>query len=301
MICTPLTRYTGATAHCSLPRSTSHLILVEHRGKLRALGALWLLGGELLRANLVLGVAGGIRVETQEDLLVLERVLLLDAAALCPGLALCGAHDALNFAAVDQTANISLLDQVAGQEEVLLESRGSRRAAVDVVEGLEGGRSPDDEAAKVTTGRELEQVEGVHRARLDTSNVAEGAHELAAVRLGVVDDERTATLAVPSTTEFTLSGAQLAGLFDLADVGSSTDRLEETESSGCAGNGGSGKDSAVDDEGYLGNGGDLVATGEEESGNGRSSEGRAGSESPRSNQYGGTQAEWSAPRTSVPG
>lgn len=89
----------------------------------------------------------GVRVEAEEDLLVAQRVLLLDGAALGAGLALGGAQDALDLGAVDETGEVGLGDDVGGQEEVLLEGGGLGGAAVDLVESLEGGRGPDNEAA----------------------------------------------------------------------------------------------------------------------------------------------------------
>lgn len=76
---------------------------------------------ELLLAELLLLVGGGVRVEAELNLLVAERVLLLDALALRPGLALGRAQDALDFGAVDQTGQVGLVDDVGRQQEVLLE------------------------------------------------------------------------------------------------------------------------------------------------------------------------------------
>ncbi len=50
----------------------------------------------------------------------------------------------------------------------------------------------------------LQQVEGEDRAGLDTSDVAESTTDLQSINFGVVDDERTSTLAVAATTKFTL-------------------------------------------------------------------------------------------------
>jgi len=108
----------------------------------------------------LLGEHGGVGVQAQHDLLVAQRVLLLDGAAAGDGLALGGVEGALDFGAVDQAGQVGLRDDVGRQEEVALVGRGLGGGAVDVVEGLEGGRGPDDEAAQVATGGELEQVQG---------------------------------------------------------------------------------------------------------------------------------------------
>lgn len=213
-------------------------------------------------------------------MLVLERVLLLHTSTLGLGIALGRAQDALDFGAVDQTAQVGLGDDIGGQEEVLLEGGGLGGGAVDLVEGLEGGRGPDDEAAEVTTGGQLQQVQGVDGRGLDTSQVAEALDELLAVHLGVVDDEGTAALAVAAATELALARAELLGALDLLQVGTGTDGLQETESSGGLGESSAVESSRVDNERDLGDGHDLVAAGEEERGNGGGSQSRGSSETP---------------------
>ena len=236
-----------------------------------ALGLAGLLDGRL--AELLLGEGSSIRVEAEHDLLVLEGVLLLHAGAL--GLGVLGrAQHRLDLGRVDQAADVGVGDDVGGQDVILLGS-------VDVVERAECGRGPDDEAAEVTAGSELEEVEGVHGAGLDAGDVAERLDELLAVGLGVVDDEGSAALAEAAATELTLTGADLAGLLDLGELSTGAEGLEE-------GNGGLGlgdgvvlESLGVDDEGDLGDLSDAVAAGEEEGGDGRSSQGRGSSEAPR--------------------
>jgi hypothetical protein len=170
------------------------------------------------------------------------------------------------------------VDDVGGEEEVLLEGGGRGGGAVDVVEGGEGRRGPDDEAAEVAAGRELEEVEREDGRRLDAGQVAERLGDLLAVDLGVVDDQGPAALAVAAATELALTGAELAGVLDLVDVGRGADGLEEGEGGRGAGDGGALEDLGVDDERDLGDGGDLVAAGEEEGWDGRGSQGRDGCE-----------------------
>lgn len=235
----------------------------------------------LLLAQLLLLERRGIWVQAQQDLLVLERVLLLHTSTLGLGLALGSAQDALDFGAVDQTGQVGLGDDVGGQEEILLQGGGLGGGAVDLVEGLEGGRGPNDEPAKVTTGGQLQQVQGVDGGGLNTSQVAEALDELLAVHLGIVNDEGTAALAVAAATELALAGAELLGALDLLQIGPGTDSLQETESSGGLGESGTVESSRVDNEGHLRDGHDLVTAGEEERGNGGGSQGGGGSETPR--------------------
>lgn len=234
----------------------------------------------LLLTELLLGECRGIGVETQQNLLVLERVLLQDVTTLRACLASGCAQHRLDFGAVDKTGQVRLRDNVRWQEEVLLECRGLGGGAVDLVEGLEGGRGPDNKSAKVTTGGELQQVQGEHGAGLDTGDVAEAQNELLAVDLRVVDDQGSTALSVTATTQLSLSCTELLGALDLLQIGTGTDGLQETESSRGLGVGGTIESGGVDNERDLRNGHDLVATGEQQRGDSRSSESGSGSESP---------------------
>ncbi len=253
-----------------------HLLLRQNLGETSG-GTLGLATLDLLLAKLLLGVGSGVGVKAEHDLLVAQRVLLLDVDTLGAGLTLGGTDNSLDFRRVDQAGQVSVGNHGRGQEEVLLESRGGGGGAVDLVEGLEGGGGPDDEAAEVTTGGELEEVQGENRGGLNTGDVAESLDELLAVDLGVVDNQRTAALAEAAVTQLTLTSTELAGLLDLDEVITSTKGLEE-------GNGGLGLGESraeglgLDNEGNLGDLGDAVATGEQEGGDGRGSQSRGGSE-----------------------
>lgn len=231
-----------------------------------------------LLAKLLLRESSSVGVKTEHNLLVAERVLLLDVGALGAGLTLGAAEDGLDFRRVDEAGEVGVGDEVGGEDEVLLEGRRRVRGAVDGVQGLEGRGGPDDEATEVTTGGELEEVEGEDRGRLNTGDVAESTDELLAVGLGVVDDERAATLAEAAASQLTLTGTHLAGLGDLDELRTSTNSLEESDGSLGLGDSGVLEGLGVNDEGNLGDVGDAVAAGEEERGDGRGSEGRGGSE-----------------------
>lgn len=214
----------------------------------------------------LLRVCLGVWVETEQNLLVLEWVLLLDNSALADGTALDWSEHRLHFGAVDELGNVWLGDHVAWEEEVLLELGWSCGAAVDSVEGRESGGGPDDEAAEVTTWCELEEVQCVDGAGLDTGDVAESSDNVLAVLLWLVDDERTAALLVAAVPELALSCAELAGVLDLLDIGIGTDSLEETDSGGGLLDGTTGESGGGNDEWDLWDGGDVVATGEKEGG-----------------------------------
>lgn len=133
----------------------------------------------------------------------------------------------------------------------------------------------------MTTRSQLQQVQGVHGGSLNTSQVAETLDELLAIDLRVVDNEGTTALTMAATTELALAGTELLGALDLLEIGAGTNGLEETESSGSPGEGGTVEGSGVDNERDLGNGHDLVTASEEEGGDGGGSQGRGSSETPR--------------------
>jgi hypothetical protein len=262
-------------------KSDTALVLVKNGLEGLVLGDGLLLG--LLLAKTLLLVRGGVGVKAEHDLLVLERVLLLDVGTLGDGTATDGAEDALNLGAVDKLVEVGLGHAVLGEEEVALELRGLGGAAVDGVESGEGVGRPDDETAKVTTRGELEEVEGVDVAALDTGDVAEGLEELLAVLGRVVDDQGAATLDVATVPQLTLTGAELAGVLDLLDIGGGTDGGEEVDGLGGLLHGTVGEGGAGDDERDLRDGTDAVATGEEKGSAGRGSNGGNGGETPEKN------------------
>lgn len=243
---------------------TNTLVLVQLSAESLG-GGLGLALLDLLLAQLLLGESSRVRVEAELHLEVLERVLLLHNGALGDGTAADRAEDVLNFGRVDELGQIGLLHDGGRDEEVLLQGRGLGGGSVDLVEGREGGGGPDDEAAEVTTGGELEKVEGVDRRSLNAGDVAHSKDELLAILLGVVDDERTTALSVTAAPHLTLTSTKLLGLADPLDVGTSTNLLEESNGSGSLGDGGIGESSRGDDERDLGDGRDVVATSEQES------------------------------------
>lgn len=237
---------------------------------------------ELFLPQLPLAESLGVRVQAQQDLSIPQRVLLLHARTLRPRASLGRTHHGLHFRGVDETADVRIGDDVRGEEEVLLERGRGAGGAVDVVERGEGGGGPDDEAAEVAPRRELEEVEREHGRGLDAGDVAEGAHELLAVGVGVVDDQWAAALHVAATAEFALAGAELAGFGHFADVWAGTDGFEETEGGGGFADGGALEGFGGDDKGDFWDGRDAVATGLEQSGDGRGGQGRGGRETSRS-------------------
>lgn len=253
------------------------LVLVESLKETLGSG-LGLAGLKGLLAELLLGESSSVRVETEHDLLVAERVLLLDVGTLGAGLTLGSTQNGLDFRGVDQTGQISVGDNVLRQEVVLLEGGRGGGGAVDLVQGLEGGGGPDDEATKVTTRGELEEVEVEDGRGLNAGDVAESADELLAVNLGVVDDEGTAALAVATVPQLTLTGADLLGLLDLDELGASAQSLQEGDGGLGLGDGSTLEGLGVNNQRDLGDVGNAVATSEQKGRDGRGSQSGSGSE-----------------------
>lgn len=121
----------------------------------------------------------------------------------------------------------------------------------------------------MTTRGELEEVEGLNGAGLDTGDVLESPDDT--LVLGV-DDEGTPPLPVPPVPHLTLTGPDLPRVGNLGDVGVGSDSLEELDGSlGLVG----GLDGRREDEGDLLDLLDPVASGEDKRGESRGSEGRS--------------------------
>lgn len=234
-----------------------------------------------LLAELLLRESTSVRVELKHDLLVAERVLLLSDRALSAGFTLWCVHNRLDFRRVNQTGNVCVGNLARRQEEVLLESGGGSGGSVELIEGLEGGGRPDDEATKVATRGEEEEVESVHGDRLNTRDVAECADKLLAVDLRVVDNKRTTALAETAVPHLTLTSAHLLRLLHLDELFASTKGLEELDSSLGLGESTSLEGLRVNDQRDLRNVTDTVTTGEKEGGNGGSSQSGSSSEAPK--------------------
>lgn len=203
----------------------------------------------------------GVRVESEEDSLVSERVLLLGEGPLLDGLT-GGSDDRLDLVRVDETGDVGSRDLGGGEVE-------ARLLLVDRVEGSNGRLGPDDESTNVTTRGELEEVEGLDGAGLDTGDVLESPDDT--LVLGV-NDEGTPPLPVPPVPHLTLTGPDLPRVGNLGDVGVGSDSLEELDGSlGLL----SGLDGRREDEGDLLDLLDPVASGEDKGGESRGSEGRS--------------------------
>lgn len=213
----------------------------------------------------------GIGVETVHDGHGLEGVLLLGVGA--GGLGGAGSlQRTLNLSRVDDAGDIRVGHDVGRKGVVLLEGRGLAVGTVDLVQHGEGTLGPDDEATHVTTGGELQQVEGANVGELDTGDVAESLDDT--VVLGV-DNEGTAALAVTTVAHLTNTSTELAGVGDLDDISVGVDGLEESDGSLGLGQR---LNTGSDNEGNLLDLLNSVTTGQDQRGEGRGSQGRGSSE-----------------------
>jgi hypothetical protein len=189
------------------------------------------LGLSLLLEQLLSSKSLGVWVESEEDSLVSERVLLLGEGsyrsisdcqdAIGNRLTLVGllttfSDDGLDLVRVDESGNVRRGDLGLGEDK-------ARLLLVDGVEGGHGGLGPDDKSTDVTTWGELEEVKGLDGASLDTWNVLESSND--SFILGV-NDEGTPSLPVSPVPQLSLSSPDLSGVGNLGDVGVSGDGLE---------------------------------------------------------------------------
>jgi len=235
---------------------TIHLSSVQDVQELLAGGTTWhrLLDGSLglsLGSDELLTTESlGVRVESEENGLVLEGVLLLGEWPL--GDSLAGWSDnRLDLVRVDETGDVGGGD-LGGREFE------ARLVLVDRVEGSNGRLGPDDESTDVTTWCELKQVQGVDGAGLDTWDVLESTDDSFVL---VVDDQRSTPLPVSPVPQLSLSSSEFSAVGNLGDVVNGGKRLEELDSS--LGLGG-GFDRRGNDEGYFLDLLDSVTSGEDQ-------------------------------------
>ena len=128
--------------------------------------------------------------------------------------------DGLDFVRVDKSGDIRVGDLGSWEVE-------ARLLLVNLVEGRDGRLGPDDESTDVSSWSELEEVELVNGAGLDTWNVLESSNESLVLS---VDDKRTSSLSVSPVPHLSLSSSDLSGVGNLGDIGVSGESLEELDS-----------------------------------------------------------------------
>lgn len=227
--------------------------------------------GLLLETRLLLSLVAdlgadgslGVRVEAEKNTTVLEGVLALGEGAGGLGGTL-STDDRLDLIGVDDAGNVSVGDLGLGEGEARLGSE-------DLVEAAESGLGEDDETAEVSTRGELEEVEALDGAELNTGNVAESLDDTGVL---VVDNKGTTALGVAAVAELANTGTDLARVGDLDNVVVGVDGLEESD--GLLGLG-QALGGVSNNEGDLLELLDAVTTGEDERGDSSGSQSRGGS------------------------
>jgi hypothetical protein len=211
-----------------------------------------LLGG-LLDKLVGLGSEG---VESTHKSLVGERVLLV--LAVSADVVLDVSEDGLDRVGVDDSGDISALHDGSVDSVTLLLSGVLVEVTEDLLEGGETTLGEDEESTEVTTRGELEDVESVNIADIDTGDVSSGLGELS---IGIiVDDEGTLGHDVSGSSELADTNSGVAGVLDLEELVTGTELGEGIEE--ILGLGGGVE--TVDDKGELRDVVDLVATGHHE-------------------------------------
>jgi len=167
----------------------------------------------------------GVGVETEEDALIDQWVLVLSPRAL-GDFGVGRSDDSLDHGAVDDASDIGVCD-LGGRENVVLLVDGSLiEGTKDLIEKAEGILSPDNKSTKVTTRGELEQVQSANIDHLNAREVPECLDDTIVL---VVHNERATTLAVPTTPDLSFSGSRFPRVGDLCNIIVGVDCFEESD------------------------------------------------------------------------
>ncbi|KAH3673894.1 hypothetical protein OGATHE_001874 [Ogataea polymorpha] len=209
-----------ATDDCLLDcvREPSLLVTSQHVQEL-ALGWLGWLVLDLGRSKLLLGEGLGVWVESQQNLLVLQWVLLQNVSSLLGGLA-SRSDNSLDLSRVDQSGDVRVGDNVGWQSV-------ARFGLVDRVQSSKGRLGPDDKSSQVGTWSQLQQAQSGDWSGLDTRQVSESLDKTLVL---AVDNQWSSSLGESSASQLTLTGSHLLGLDHLDDVLVGTDSLQDSNS-----------------------------------------------------------------------
>ena len=234
------------------------------------LGSLVLDGGDAvglagLSSDDLVGTSGlGEGVELLHHVSVLEGVLL--RLVVHDERSLDGAELGLNLVRVDDSGEVGTVDHVTLELVSALLGSLDGVGTEDVVEAGEGIGGEHDESSNVTTGGELEEVESVDVAGVNTGEVPGASLD---VRVTVsVDDQGSLAHGEAGVAVLSLSVSHLLGFADSVEVLLGSELVEggEERSGGCGVDG-------IGDEGQLGDIVDTVTTGHDERSAGSGGEG----------------------------
>ena len=133
----------------------------------------------------------------------------------------------LNLIGVNDSGDISAVHHWSIQSVSLLLLGDVGWGSEDRVEGLESVLGEDDESSEVTSWSELEDIESIHVASVNTWQVSGGLLHTEGVVS--VDEEWTLSHDVSRVSVFSSSLSDLLGLSDLGDIVTSSEVLEGLE------------------------------------------------------------------------
>jgi len=201
------------------------------------LGSLFLdnLGAVGNSGNDGLGIRGSLGLEVRVELLhhslVLKRVSLgLVVEFVIGSVDSDSSEFGLNLIGVDNTGKIGAVDNIALHSVTLFALSLNGVRSEEVIEGFEGITGEDNEATDNTTGGELEEVESVNTADINSGQVAGGKLDLG---VGIsVDDEGSSSVGETGVSVLSLSSSHFLGLADALEVGLGSEGVEGGEESG---------------------------------------------------------------------
>jgi len=155
--------------------------------------------------------------------MVSQWVLLLDGVK--GSVFLLVSKGVLDGVGVDDLGNISIGQDSSVEMISSLFLSSESVASEDLVEGLEGRFSPDDESSEMTSWGQLSQVKSMNIADFNTWDVSDGSEESDV--LVVIDEEWTSLKSVSSVSELTLSWSDRFGVDNSFNIIVGTEFLEE--------------------------------------------------------------------------
>jgi len=176
----------------------------------------------------------------------------------------------LNLIGVDDSGEISALHDSSVESVSLLLGGGIDEIAKDGVESGEGGFSVDNKSAEVTSRGELQNVESVDVANINTGDVSSGLGNV--VIIIAINEEGTLSHDISRVSVFANTGSDFLGGSDLVEIIRDTELIEDLEEIG-----GLLLVEAIDNHGELSNILDRVSTGHNERSASGSSKGRGNS------------------------
>lgn len=183
-----------------------------------------------------------------------------------------GVHEGLDTVSLDHTTNIWVGEDGSREEISTLEGGGLVRSSEDGVELLECGLGPDNETTKVTARGEEQEVQGSDASHLNTSQISE-CPEGSDTLVGS-DDEWPSLDFLCSVPQAGLAGV-LGDVFASVDISTGLQLGQEGKS--VLGLGEGLDHISNNHQGDLGNGGDVVSTGQNKGGDSRGGKGRRNS------------------------